>query len=576
VRIPARKQSKPQRKKGSCGCVFTVPLILVACCLLSLPVWMLGWLFIGVPFAQMSQPENLPDAMARTTGYYGEDRIGYPLPYEVELNDEIKSFAKSQGFSDPLEQYYPVRACISAADNLGVGRAELCALLDMLDTGWRGSETDAESLVTAYGVGLALAGADPSLIEYKFENEEGDDENEPPGEPPKEGECQVSGGFAPAVRQWCTYITISANKYGFPPDLIAALIDKESDGDPNAISSAGAVGLMQVMPRDGVAGTYMCKYGPCFADRPTTAELLDPEFNIQFGTKYLAYLLTVCVDSKPICGNIREALKAYGPRDVGYTYADDVLAIYQSHGTAGNYACDVGKTCKPVCTSDDCNAFYTFFGNYENMQIYLMNVEAWRVVDSAELMEYNDSLARLPAVLTFNWTLENLNVGEYVDVHGIPGVVTDPGTIVGDLPEIPTGKFVHPVPNGHVSGYHFSKAHKGTDYNCRGMPNCDWIARASNDGVISVSTCENTYGYGCTTIIKSELDGTPLCSLYGHGAALQRSVGDVVKAGDPIFRIGDTGNSYGAHLHFELRLGGTGPWCSGATFLNPEEVLPPQ
>ncbi len=87
------------------------------------------------------------------------------------------------------------------------------------------------------------------------------------------------------------------------------------------ISSMGAVGLMQVMPKDGIAASLVCINGPCFAGRPSTQELLDPEFNLDYGSGMLSRLIN---DR----GSIRDALKAYGPRDVGYTYADKVLAIY--------------------------------------------------------------------------------------------------------------------------------------------------------------------------------------------------------------------------------------------------------
>ena len=98
---------------------------------------------------------------------------------------------------------------------------------------------------------------------------------------------------------------------------------QESGGHPEVISESGAVGLMQVMPNDGIAASFLCANGPCFAGRPSTQELLDPGFNINFGTKMLAGLVEKY-------GSTRDALTAYGPYDVGYGYADLVLAIYDS------------------------------------------------------------------------------------------------------------------------------------------------------------------------------------------------------------------------------------------------------
>jgi soluble lytic murein transglycosylase-like protein len=125
--------------------------------------------------------------------------------------------------------------------------------------------------------------------------------------------------------QWCKLITAKAEQTGLDPDLIAALIWQESGGDPLAYSKSGAVGLMQVMPRDGLAANFTCANGPCFASRPSTEELQDPEYNLHYGTGMLAGLVKRL-------GSLREALKAYGPMDVGYYYADKVLAIYKQYG----------------------------------------------------------------------------------------------------------------------------------------------------------------------------------------------------------------------------------------------------
>jgi soluble lytic murein transglycosylase-like protein len=134
----------------------------------------------------------------------------------------------------------------------------------------------------------------------------------------------VSLSYPQGVLQWCDVITSLATQAELPPDLIAAVILQESGGDATAFSSSGAVGLMQVMPRDGIAAAFECVNGPCFASRPTIEELKDPSFNIEFGTHMLAGLIGRL-------GNLREALKAYGPMDVDYHYADTVLAIYENY-----------------------------------------------------------------------------------------------------------------------------------------------------------------------------------------------------------------------------------------------------
>jgi len=109
------------------------------------------------------------------------------------------------------------------------------------------------------------------------------------------------------------------------PDLVAALIWHESGGNAKAYSKSGAVGLMQVMPRDGLAAGFMCKDKPCFEDRPSIRELEDPDFNIQYGTRLLARL------ARHNRGNLRDALKDYGPMDVNYRYADTILGLFHSY-----------------------------------------------------------------------------------------------------------------------------------------------------------------------------------------------------------------------------------------------------
>ena len=70
-------------------------------------------------------------------------------------------------------------------------------------------------------------------------------------------------------------------------ELIESLIEAESGGDPNAVSTAGAVGLLQILPstaRDpgfGIAGLEG-------SDEEVVAQLKNPEINRRLGSEYLS------------------------------------------------------------------------------------------------------------------------------------------------------------------------------------------------------------------------------------------------------------------------------------------------
>ena len=136
--------------------------------------------------------------------------------------------------------------------------------------------------------------------------------------------CSLGSRFPDSIQRWCELIETNASQSALDPNLIAAVMLQESGGKPDAYSKSGAVGLMQVMPRDGIAASFQCINGPCFAARPSIEELSDPDTNVAYGTKMLAGLI-----SKH--GSTREALRAYGPMDVGYYYADLVLDIYNTY-----------------------------------------------------------------------------------------------------------------------------------------------------------------------------------------------------------------------------------------------------
>lgn len=136
----------------------------------------------------------------------------------------------------------------------------------------------------------------------------------------KTGACSLSSSYPDAIRQWCELIERYAGENNLDPNLLAAVMLQESGGKPDAYSKSGAVGLLQVMPNDGLASSFMCVNGPCFSSRPSTEQLYDPAFNVSYGARMLAELIQKY-------GDIREALHSYGPMNMGYRYADIVISI---------------------------------------------------------------------------------------------------------------------------------------------------------------------------------------------------------------------------------------------------------
>lgn len=79
-------------------------------------------------------------------------------------------------------------------------------------------------------------------------------------------------------------IVSQAQRYGLDPYFVMALICQESHYHADAVSSVGAVGLMQLMP--ATAKREARKLGLTYS----SAKLRDPEFNLQIGIAHLAHL----------------------------------------------------------------------------------------------------------------------------------------------------------------------------------------------------------------------------------------------------------------------------------------------
>lgn len=80
----------------------------------------------------------------------------------------------------------------------------------------------------------------------------------------------------------------AAGAYRIQPEFVAALIEIESGCRSDAVSQAGAHGLMQLVPASGAREGYRFMHGR--DHKPTIAELHDPAVNIRLGVAYLGAL----------------------------------------------------------------------------------------------------------------------------------------------------------------------------------------------------------------------------------------------------------------------------------------------
>lgn len=168
-------------------------------------------------------------------------------------------------------------------------------------------------------------------------------------------------------------------------------------------------------------------------------------------------------------------------------------------------------------------------------------------------------------------TKHGLTVAELKKINHLETDLIYVGQMLAINPNSDMAKLVRPA-EGLVSseyGYRLStgKIHNGIDVAKEG--NVKVVA--INDGVVTKSYTSETYGE--VIFIKHEIDGKTYEAVYAHLRENSRMLkeGDTVKAGQQIAWMGNTGNSSGQHLHFEIH---NGEWNYEKTnAINPRKIM---
>ena len=112
-----------------------------------------------------------------------------------------------------------------------------------------------------------------------------------------------------------------SRQFNLQPELIASVINAESGFDKDAISSKGAVGLMQLMPRTAVFAADI------LGEEINAKSLTDSGTNIRLGCCYLEYLMDKFGDEKTAlaCYNAGEGVVARWLENSEYSYDGKTL-----------------------------------------------------------------------------------------------------------------------------------------------------------------------------------------------------------------------------------------------------------
>ena len=178
-------------------------------------------------------------------------------------------------------------------------------------------------------------------------------------------------------------------------------------------------------------------------------------------------------------------------------------------------------------------------------QLYLLQMEAENLSDEEDSIEKDIEASK--AIIQF-----------YLDAGCDES--DDIATCANE--QLPVGtRFWRPLQSGYMTSTWYSDYLYGEGGECRSHSGVD-IGAAEGTPVYSISDGKVVFaeygwngGYGNKIVVQHYINGQNYTSLYGHLSGINVNVGDVVTKDSVIGFVGNTGNSYGSHLHLNLCVG---------------------
>jgi len=153
-----------------------------------------------------------------------------------------------------------------------------------------------------------------------------------PADMPQSGDCDLD---------WIIFH--AGQREGVDPRFIHAVIQQESKYDSDALSPAGARGLMQLMP--GTAKRFDCN------------DAKDEACNVEAGTKYLAWLL------KRFNGDVTLALAGYNAGEGAVDKYHGVPPYPETLGYVTKIVSNYGKTYHPILPPEEAQLTFGLIAN---------------------------------------------------------------------------------------------------------------------------------------------------------------------------------------------------------------------